>query len=46
VNGIYDDKTKTVVGQFQKAHNLNVDGWAGDLTAAALQSDLLAKGFR
>jgi murein L,D-transpeptidase YcbB/YkuD len=37
VDGEYGPKTKDAVLDFQKAHGLVADGWAGDLTHAALQ---------
>jgi murein L,D-transpeptidase YcbB/YkuD len=37
VDGEYGPMTKDAVLQFQKAHELVADGWAGDATHAALQ---------
>ena len=37
VDGEYGPMTKDSVLQFQKAHELVADGWAGDTTHAALQ---------
>jgi hypothetical protein len=37
VDGEYGPNTKDAVLQFQKTHGLVADGWAGDLTHAALQ---------
>jgi hypothetical protein len=37
VDGEYGPMTKDAVLAFQKTHELVVDGWAGDLTHAALQ---------
>jgi murein L,D-transpeptidase YcbB/YkuD len=37
VDGEYGPKTMEAVLQFQKTHELVADGWAGDLTHAALQ---------
>src|SRR5215475_15789819 len=43
VDGEYGPKTKDAVLQFQKAHELVTDGWAGDATHAALQLALSKK---
>jgi len=43
VDGEYGPMTKDAVLQFQKAHDLVADGWAGDLTHAALQLALSKK---
>lgn len=37
IDGEYGSMTKDAVLQFQKAHELIADGWAGDATHAALQ---------
>jgi hypothetical protein len=37
VDGEYGPKTKDAVLQFQTAHGLVVDGWAGDVTHTELQ---------
>jgi peptidoglycan hydrolase-like protein with peptidoglycan-binding domain len=37
VDGEYGPMTKDSVLQFQKAHELVADGWAGDATHAAMQ---------
>jgi Putative peptidoglycan binding domain len=37
VDGEYGPMTRDAVLQFQKSHELVADGWAGDLTHAALQ---------
>jgi murein L,D-transpeptidase YcbB/YkuD len=37
VDGEYGPMTKEAVLQFQKAHGIVADGWAGDVTHAALQ---------
>jgi peptidoglycan hydrolase-like protein with peptidoglycan-binding domain len=37
VDGEYGPMTKDAVLQFQKAHDIVTDGWAGDVTHAALQ---------
>jgi len=43
VDGEYGPKTKDAVLDFQKTHELVADGWAGDLTHAALQLALSKK---
>ena len=43
VDGEYGPMTKDAVLQFQKAHDLVADGWAGDTTHAALQLALAKK---
>lgn len=43
VDGEYGPMTKDSVLQFQKAHELVADGWAGDTTHAALQLALSKK---
>jgi len=43
VDGEYGPMTKDAVLQFQKANQLVADGWAGDLTHAALQLALSKK---
>src|SRR6266567_7677396 len=43
VDGEYGPMTKDAVLQFQKAHDIVADGWAGDLTHAALQLALSKK---
>ena len=43
VDGEYGPMTKDAVLQFQKAHDLVADGWAGDATHAALQLSLAEK---
>jgi hypothetical protein len=43
VDGEYGPMTKDAVLQFQKTHDLVSDGWAGDLTHAALQLALSKK---
>ncbi len=43
VDGEYGPMTKDAVLQFQKTHELVADGWAGDLTHAALQLALSKK---
>lgn len=40
VDGYYGSMTKAAVTAFQTAHGMTVDGWAGDVTAAALQAEL------
>jgi hypothetical protein len=37
VDGEYGPMTRDAVLKFQKSHDLEPDGWAGDLTHAALQ---------
>lgn len=39
-DGHYGQITKAAVEAFQTAHGMTVDGWAGDVTAAALQAEL------
>lgn len=39
-DGYYGAMTKKAVEAFQAAHGMTVDGWAGDVTAAALQAEL------
>lgn len=41
VDGVYGEGTKTAVSNFQRAHGLEVDGWAGTKTADALRSALM-----
>lgn len=36
LDGVYDTTTKQAVMEFQKAHNLTVDGWIGNQTYIAL----------
>lgn len=43
VDGEYGPMTKDAVLQFQKAHDLVADGWAGDATHTALQLSLAEK---
>jgi hypothetical protein len=43
VDGEYGPMTKDAVLQFQKAHDIVADGWAGDVTHAALQLALSKK---
>jgi hypothetical protein len=43
VDGEYGPMTKDAVLQFQKAHDVVADGWAGDATHAALQLALSKK---
>src|SRR5215470_12736399 len=43
VDGEYGPMTKDAVLQFQTTHELVADGWAGDLTRAALQLALSKK---
>jgi Putative peptidoglycan binding domain len=41
VDGSYGEATKAVVKMFQTKFNINpVDGWAGKITASALQSEV------
>ena len=41
VDGSYGQKTKAAVTAFQIAHNVTpADGWAGDVTTAALQTEI------
>lgn len=40
VDGAYGDATKEAVKQFQRAHGLEVDGWAGVNTQAAILEEL------
>ena len=43
VDGEYGPMTQDAILQFQKAHDLAADGWAGDVTHAALQLALSKK---
>ena len=43
VDGEYGPMTQGAVVAFQKAHNIVTDGWAGDVTHAALQLALSKK---
>jgi peptidoglycan hydrolase-like protein with peptidoglycan-binding domain len=43
VDGEYGPMTQDAVLQFQKAHDLVADGWAGDTTHAAMQLALAEK---
>lgn len=43
VDGIYGQKTKAAVIALQKQLGLDPDGWAGQLTQAAIQAALAAK---
>lgn len=43
IDGEYGPMTKDAVLQFQRAHNMVADGWAGDVTHAALQLALSKK---
>lgn len=40
VDGDYGQKTKDAVAKFQTAHALVADGWAGKVTATAIQAEL------
>lgn len=40
VDGNYGQRTKDAVTKYQTAHSLTADGWAGNVTAAAIQTDL------
>lgn len=40
IDGDYGDATKAAVRDFQKKHGLDVDGWAGTITAAAIKREL------
>lgn len=40
IDGSYGEKTKQAVKKFQKAHSLEVDGWAGKVTQAAISSEV------
>ena len=43
VDGVYGAATKAAVTSFQKANNLEADGWAGTKTADALRAALIAR---
>jgi len=42
VDGVHGQATIDAVKKFQTAHNLTVDGWAGELTSTALRNALVA----
>jgi peptidoglycan hydrolase-like protein with peptidoglycan-binding domain len=44
VDGDYGEATKAAVRKFQQAHSLEVDGWAGVSTQAAILEELSKKG--
>ncbi len=41
IDGVYGAGTKAAVAKFQAEHKLEVDGWAGPLTADALRTALM-----
>jgi Putative peptidoglycan binding domain len=46
LDGIYGPATKKAVADFQRAHGLDVDGWAGHVTTPVMEAAVAAIGRR